>query len=174
MIPKTTFAAGVGLVIVAAWPSHARAKTISEDKLAVAYVVAKNASVTTAHETATTASLEVHDIFVRGKRTRVRVEVVTDLKAALVLFPGGNGITKLMDKGELRPADGNFLIRARTYFLERDFTLSVPDAPTNWPYDLQAGLAWQRLTSTKRSRSAIPIIRRHRCRTSSLHPISDT
>ena len=174
MIPNTTFAAGVGLAIVAAWPSHARAKTISEDKPAVARVVKKNASVTTAHETATTASLEVHDIFVRGKRTRVRVEVVTHPKAFLVLFPGGNGITKLMDKGELRPADGNFLIRARTYFLERDFTLSVPDAPTDWPYDLQAGLAWQRLTSTKRSRSAILVIRCHRCRTSSLHPISDT
>ena len=32
MIPKTAFAAGVGLAIVAAWPSHARAKLISEDK----------------------------------------------------------------------------------------------------------------------------------------------
>ena len=99
MIPKTTFAAGVGLAIVAAWPSHARAKTISEDKPGVARVVKENASVTTAYETATTASLEVHDIFVRGKRTRVRVEVVTDPKAVLVLFPGGNGITKLMEKG---------------------------------------------------------------------------
>ena len=99
MIPKTLFAAGVGLAIVAAWPSHARAKIISGDKPAVTRVVKKNASVTTAHETATTASLEVHDIFVRGKRTRVRVEVVTDPKAVLVLFPGGNGITKLMEKG---------------------------------------------------------------------------
>ena len=41
MIPKTTFAAGVGLAIVAAWRSHARAKTISEDKPAVARVVKK-------------------------------------------------------------------------------------------------------------------------------------
>jgi len=43
--------------------------------------------------------LEVHEIFVRGKCTRIRVEVVTDPKAVLVLFPGGNGITKLMEKG---------------------------------------------------------------------------
>ena len=131
MIPKTAFAAGVGLEIVAAGPSHTRAKLISEDKPALARVVEKNASVTTAHETATTASLVVHDIFVFGKRTRARVEVVTDLKAALVLFPGGNGITKLMDKGELRTADGNFLIRTRTYFLQRGFTIAVPDAPTD-------------------------------------------
>jgi len=119
VIPNTTFAAGIGLAIVAAWPSHARAKTISEDKPAVACVVKKNASVTTAYETATTESLEVQDIFVRGKRTRVSVEVVTDPKVVLVLFPGGNGITKLMDEGELRTADGNFLIRTRTYFLEQ-------------------------------------------------------
>ena len=163
MIPKTAFAAGVGLAIVAAWPSHARAKTISRDKPAVARVGKKNASVTTAHETVTTASLEVHDIFVRGKRTRVSVKVVTDPEAVLVPFPGGNGIMKLMDKGELRTADANFLIRTRTYFLERGFTLSVPDAPTDWPYDPQSGLAWQRSMSTKRSRSAIPIIRCHRC-----------
>ena len=34
-----------------------------------------------------------------------------------------------MDEGELRA--GNFLIRTRTYFLERGFTLSVPDDPTD-------------------------------------------
>ena len=77
MIQKTAFAAGVGLAIVAVWPSHARVKTISKDKPAVVRVFEKIASVTTAHETATTASLEVHDIFVRGERTRVRVAIVT-------------------------------------------------------------------------------------------------
>lgn len=94
---------------------------------------------TTAHETATTASLEVHDIFVRGKRIRVRAEVVADAKAVLVLFPGGKGITKLTDKGELLAANGNFLIRSRTYFLERGFTIAVPDASTDRPYDLRVG-----------------------------------
>ncbi len=139
MIPKTAIVAGVGLAIVAAWPSHARVKTISEDKPAVVRVVEKNASVTTAHETATAASLEVHDIFVRGERTRVRVEVAAGAKAVLVLFPGGKGITKLTDTGELRAAHGNFLIRTRTYFLQRGFTIAVPDAPTDRRYDLRDG-----------------------------------
>ena len=108
MIPKTAFAAGVGLEIDAAGPSHTRAKLISEDKSAVARVVEKNASVTKAKETATIASLAVHNIVVRGKRARVRIEVVTDAKAVLVLFPGGKGLTKLMDKGERRAANGIF------------------------------------------------------------------
>jgi len=139
MNSKTAIVAGIGLALASADQSQARVKTISKDKPAAVRVVEENATVTTQHAAAKAVSLEVHDIFVRGERTRVRIEVAADAKAVLVLFPGGKGITKLTDKGELRAAKGNFLIRTRTYFLRRGFTTVVPDGPTDRPYDLRDG-----------------------------------
>lgn len=84
-------------------------------------------------------TLELHEVKARGERTRVRVEKVADSRAMLILFPGGKGVTKLSENGEIRAAKGNFLIRSRTFFLARGFSVAIPDGPSDHPKDLWHG-----------------------------------
>ena len=49
-------------------------------------------------------------------------------KAAVVLFPGGNGYLKLNDYGE--PRRKGFLVRSREYFADRDIMVAVFNPPS--------------------------------------------
>ena len=102
-------------------------------------VIERDVVVKTEYAPVRVASLEVHEIRVRGERTRVRIEEITDSKAVLVLFPGGKGVVKLAESGKLRAGKGNFLIRSRTYFLARGFTIAIPDGPSDHAKDLRYG-----------------------------------
>ena len=99
--------------------------------------LARATQVSTEHATADVATLEVHDIFVRGERTRVRVEVPERAKVIVVLFADGIGVTRITESGKLQSGTENFLIRTRTYFLRRGFTTVVFDGPTDHPRDLR-------------------------------------
>jgi len=101
--------------------------------------LARATQVSTENATADVATLEVHDIFAGGERTRVGVEVPERAKAIVVLFSGGKGVTRITKSGELRSGTGNFLIRTRTYFVRRGFTTVVFDRPTDHPRDLRFG-----------------------------------
>ena len=55
-------------------------------------------------------------------------------QAVAVLFPGGYGKFNLESvAGRLKPARGNFLIRARGYFVDRGVATAVLDAPSDQP-----------------------------------------
>tara|TARA_B100000676_G_scaffold307696_1_gene366768 strand:- start:20805 stop:21692 length:888 start_codon:yes stop_codon:yes gene_type:complete len=139
MNSKTIIAVILLLTLGSACQTHTRINYIAADKPATINVVSENVTVTTEHIAAKVAALEVHDIFVRGERTRIRVEVAANAKLVLVLFSGGNGVTKLTHDGRLRASKENFLIRARTYFLKRGFTTVLFDGPTDRPIDLRHG-----------------------------------
>jgi hypothetical protein len=102
-------------------------------------VLIRNATVATRHGSARAASIEVHDIFSRGERTRLLVETVARPAAVVVLFAGGKGAMHIAPDGKIGRGAGNFLIRSRTSFLKRNFTTVVIDAPTDRANDLRFG-----------------------------------
>ncbi len=80
-------------------------------------------------------------------------------KAAVVLFAGGHGGLQISDDGRFTWGEGNFLVRARQLFAERDLMVAVVDAPSDRqspPYlggfrqtqhhvaDIKAVIAWLR------------------------------
>ncbi len=85
------------------------------------------------------ASIEVHDVFSRGARTRLRVETVARPAAILILFAGGKGAMHIAPDGKIGWGKGNFLIRSRTLFLKRGFSTVVIDAPSDHADDLRYG-----------------------------------
>ena len=108
-------------------------------KPATVVELARATQVSTEPATADVARLEVHNIFVRGERTRVSVEVPERAKAIVALFSGGIGVTRITKLGEFRSGTGNFLIRTRTYFLRRGFTTAVFDGQTDHSRDPRFG-----------------------------------
>lgn len=127
------------VIAVAGCRNDTRVPKLDAVKPAKIVELARATQVSTEHATADIARLEVHDVFVRGERTRVRVEVPERSKAVVVLFPGGKGVTRITESGKLRSGLGNFLTRTRTYFLRRGFTVVVFDGPTDHPRDLRFG-----------------------------------
>ena len=109
------------------------------DKPAAVAVLTRNALVTTKQGDARVASIEVHDIFSRGARTRLRVETVAWPAAILILFAGGKGAMHIAPDGKIGWGTGNFLIRSRTLFLKRGFSTVVIDAPSDHADDLRYG-----------------------------------
>src|SRR5689334_1322350 len=55
--------------------------------------------------------------------------------ASVILFAGGNGALGL-SSGRLAGLGGNFLVRNRGRFADRDFMVAVPDAPSVHPRGL--------------------------------------
>jgi alpha/beta superfamily hydrolase len=55
--------------------------------------------------------------------------------ATVILFAGGNGALGL-SSGRLAGLGGNFLVRNRGRFADRDFMVAVPDAPSDHPRGL--------------------------------------
>ncbi len=51
--------------------------------------------------------------------------------ATVVLFAGGDGALRLGPDGRMGALGGNFLVRNRGRFAERDFMVAVPDAPSD-------------------------------------------
>jgi pimeloyl-ACP methyl ester carboxylesterase len=49
-------------------------------------------------------------------------------KAAVVLFPGGDGVIGLGEDGTIS-ANGNFLVRSRKHWVERGYAVVLPDVP---------------------------------------------
>lgn len=94
-------------------------------------VLARDATVTTEHGAAPVATVEIHDVFSRGARTRLLVETVAAPRAVAVLFAGGKGALAIDEAGGIGWGKGNFLIRARTYFLRHGFTAVSIDAPSD-------------------------------------------
>ena len=89
-MPKPWIAVLVIFVVAAAGcQKDTRVLALHSSKPAKVVVVARATQVSTEHATADVATLEVHDIFVRGERTRVRVEVPERAEAIVVLFSGG-------------------------------------------------------------------------------------
>lgn len=127
------------VIAVAGCQKDTRVPKLDAAKPAKVVELARATQVSTEHATADIATLEVHDVFVRGERTRVRVEVPKRAKAVVVLFTGGKGVTRITKSGKLRSGLGNFLIRTRTYFLRQGFTTVVFDGPTDHPRDLRFG-----------------------------------
>jgi len=55
----------------------------------------------------------------------------TQPKAVVVLFAGGHGGLQIQDNGSFRWGTGNFLVRSRQSFAERDLVVAVVDAPSD-------------------------------------------
>lgn len=108
-------------------------------KPAAVTVLARDTVVTTRQDSAKVASVEVHDIYSRGERTRLLVETVPGPAAVLILFAGGKGAMRIRPDGKIGWGDGNFLVRSRPLFLKRGFTTAVFDAPTDHADDLRFG-----------------------------------
>ena len=51
-------------------------------------------------------------------------------KAALIMFPGGNGVVKLDSAGKFG-AGGNFLVRTRDEWVTQEMAVAIPDVPTS-------------------------------------------
>jgi dienelactone hydrolase len=52
-------------------------------------------------------------------------------KAAVILFAGGHGGLQIKDDGTCTWGQGNFLVRSRQLFAERDLAVAVVDAPSD-------------------------------------------
>ena len=52
-------------------------------------------------------------------------------KAAIILFAGGHGGLQISDDGSYGWGKGNFLVRSREHFAERDLAVAVLDAPSD-------------------------------------------
>jgi len=52
-------------------------------------------------------------------------------KAVVVLFAGGHGGLQIQDNGSFRWGGGNFLVRSRQLFAERNLVVAVIDAPSD-------------------------------------------
>ena len=50
--------------------------------------------------------------------------------AALVMFPGGDGVLSIEGNGHIR-RDGNFLVRTRREWVARGFAVAIPDVPSD-------------------------------------------
>jgi len=55
----------------------------------------------------------------------------TQPKAVVVLFAGGHGGLQIQDNGSFRWGSGNFLVRSRQLFAERDLVVAVVDTPSD-------------------------------------------
>ena len=74
---------------------------------------------------------EVVDLPTRpGVRQRMLVVQPEHPTAVLLLMTGGNGQVGIYDNGSLR-ADGNFLVRSRTLFVQRGFAVVLLDPPSD-------------------------------------------
>jgi len=52
-------------------------------------------------------------------------------KAAVVLFAGGHGGLQISDDGQFRWGAGNFLVRSRQMFADRELAVAIVDAPSD-------------------------------------------
>ena len=92
-------------------------------------------------------------------------------KAAIILFAGGHGGLQIRDDGSYGWGKGNFLVRSREHFAERDLVVAVLDAPSDRqsaPFlggfrqtpqhaeDVRAVVAWLREYAKTRSGSLAP------------------
>jgi len=65
-----------------------------------------------------------------GAKERVLYLPAGNASAALIMFPGGNGIVKLGPDGSFG-AGGNFLVRTREEWVKQGMSVAIPDVPTN-------------------------------------------
>ncbi len=94
-----------------------------------------------------------------GVTQRLLVLTPPEPKAAVVLFPGGNGGLQIFPGGTMKWGDGNFLVRTRQLFASRGLLVAVVDAPSDrqsFPFldnfrqtpehvaDVRAVIAWLR------------------------------
>ncbi|HVM80913.1 MAG TPA: alpha/beta hydrolase [Stellaceae bacterium] len=74
----------------------------------------------------TTVDLPASD----GGKQRVLYLPAGNPSAALIMFPGGNGVVKLSSDGNFG-AGGNFLVRTRELWVQQGMAVAIPDVPTN-------------------------------------------
>jgi len=94
-----------------------------------------------------------------GVTQRFLLNVPADAKAAVILFPGGEGGLQIDPTGEMRSGKGNFLVRSAPLFAAQQLAVAVIDAPSDRqspPYllgfrstaehaaDVKAVIAWLR------------------------------
>lgn len=94
-----------------------------------------------------------------GVTQRILVITPDKAKAAVILFPGGDGGVTLEADGRIPKLAGNFLVRSRQLFVDQGLTTVVIDAPSDrqsYPYlsgyrqtaehvaDVKAVIAWLR------------------------------
>jgi len=65
-----------------------------------------------------------------GGKQRVLYLQQGNPRAALIMFPGGNGIVKLDSVGNFG-AGGNFLVRTRDEWVTQGMAVAIPDVPTS-------------------------------------------
>ena len=94
-----------------------------------------------------------------GVTQRILVITPDSAKAAVILFPGGDGGVTLEADGRIPKLAGNFLVRSRQLFADQGLTTVIIDAPSDrqsYPYlsgyrqtaehvtDVKAVIAWLR------------------------------
>lgn len=94
-----------------------------------------------------------------GVTQRVLVLTPPEIKAAAIVFTGGNGILQIGANGEMAQGKGNFLVRSRQLLVNQGLLVVVLDAPSDRqapPYlagfrqtpehlaDIKAAIAWVR------------------------------
>lgn len=102
-------------------------------------------------------SQSVIDIPTRpGVTQRLLVIKPSNPTASVILFAGGHGGLGIFPNGSFKWGDGNFLIRSRQYFAERNLNVVIVDAPSDRQNlagfrqtpehlaDLKAVIAWAR------------------------------
>ncbi len=66
-----------------------------------------------------------------GVTQRILLMPVTDAKAVVVLFTGGNGLLRIAPDGRIGTGGGNFLVRSRQLFADQGLAVAVIDAPSD-------------------------------------------
>jgi pimeloyl-ACP methyl ester carboxylesterase len=75
---------------------------------------------------------QVIDVPTRGGVTERFVYLAPEsAKAAVILFPGGNGGLQIQPDGNFKALGGNFLVRMRQQFVDNGLAVAIVDAPSD-------------------------------------------
>jgi predicted alpha/beta hydrolase family esterase len=84
----------------------------------------------------------VKDLAYPGGTERTLLLAADQPKATVILFPGGDGVIKLDSAGHIGDPT-NFLVRSRAHWVERGYSVLLPDAPLGG-----SGLMGKRITES--------------------------
>ena len=116
MLQMQTFI--VPLILLTACQTSAPIEQSPTDKPATVKLIDHDTNVRTDTADARESRIEIHDVYARGKWTRLLVETVTEPMAVVAFLAGGKGTIKIRDNGVMRRSNGNLVIRSHPYLLQ--------------------------------------------------------
>ena len=108
----------VPLILLVTCQTSAPIEQSPTDKPATVKLIDHDTNVRTDTADARESRIEIHDVYARGKWTRLLVETVTEPMAVVAFLAGGKGTIKIRDNGVMRRSNGNLVIRSHPYLLQ--------------------------------------------------------